>query len=219
MHSSWNRVARCGVTLAAGILSLVGCGPLRPPTAVNAHTPIPASALPTSSTPPPLPPRPFSMPLNHIDPCRILGAAQRAELGFDRGPLPDPDEGSSDNSEACSFRNTHAKVGARLALVTSAGMAVWTNDPAQVAATPVVIAGFPALVLKTPTLNLACTVEVDVADGQHLDLLYRDDGAQPPAPLDQLCAGAQRVAHASVAALTRMLTSSTAPTSTTQPIG
>lgn len=213
MHTSWNRVGRPGVTLAAGMLVLAGCGMLQPPTAAN--TPVPARALPTSST---LPPRPFSMPLNRIDPCRILGSAQRARLGFDRGPLPDPEEGFSD-SQTCSFRNTHAKVGARLTLITTAGMTVWTNDTAQLAATPVVIAGFPALVVKTPALNLACTVEVDVADGQHLDVLYRDDGARPPAPLDQLCAGAQRVAHASVAALARMTASSTAPTSSTQPIG
>ena len=158
------------------------------------------------------------MPLNHLEPCHILDAGQRARLGFDRGPQPAPDEGSGD-SQTCSFRNTHAKVGARLALITTVGMTVWTNDTAQVAATPVVIAGFPALVVKTPALNLACTVEVDVADGQHLDILYRDDGARPPAPLDQLCAGAQRVAHASVAALARMSASSTVPTSPTQPIG
>jgi hypothetical protein len=216
MHTSWNRVGRPGVTLAAGFLALTGCGLLRPPTTVN--TPIPARALPTSSTPPPLPPRPFSMPLNHVDPCRILGAAQRARLGFDRGPLPDQDEGAGD-SQTCSFRNTHAKVGARVALITSVGMTLSTGDATQAAATPVVLAGFPALVVKTPTLNLACTVKVDVADGQHLDVLYRDDGAQPPAPLDQLCAGAQRVAQASVDALARMTTSSTAPTSSTQPIG
>ena len=77
--------------------------------------------------------------------------------------------------------------------------------------------GFPALVVRTPQLNLACNVEVDVADGQHLDVLYRDDGAQPPASLDQLCAGAQRVADVSVSALTRQAQQATRAATSTEP--
>jgi hypothetical protein len=153
------------------------------------------------------------MPMNRADPCKVLTTAQRAQLGFDRDPLPDSEGGFGD-APTCSFRNTKAKVGARLSLITSEGMNVWTDDTAQVEATPVVIGGFPALIIKTPDLDLSCNVAVDVAQGQHLDVLYRDDGAQPPAPLNQLCAGAQRVAEDSVRSLAHpeVLTSST-PTS------
>ena len=94
--------------------------------------------------------------------------------------------------------------------------AVVTVDAAATQSiTPIIVEGFPALVIKTPNLNLACNVAVDVAQGQHLDVLYRDDGAQPPAPLDQLCAGAQRVASDAVKSLAnpQPSTSSTEPSS------
>jgi hypothetical protein len=152
------------------------------------------------------------MPLNDTDPCRLLTADQRAQLGFDRDPLPDSEGGFGD-APTCSFRNTTAKVGARLSLVTTEGMSVWTDDTAQVEATPVVIAGFPALIIKTPDLDLSCNVAVDVAQGQHLDVLYRDDGGQPAPPLEQLCEGAQRVAEDAV----RTLASPQPESSSTQP--
>lgn len=229
MHTSWIRAGRPGLTLAAGMLALAGCGPLRPGTAAN--IPVPARTLPATSALPPtsapaslpprtlsMPPRPFSMPLNEVDPCRLLGATARAGLGFDRGPLPDPN-----GAQTCSFRNTHVKVGARLALITTVGLAMWADDTPQVSTTPVLIADFPALVVQTPGLNLACTVKVDVADGQHLDVLYRDDGAQPPAPLGQFCAGAQRVAQAAVTTLARdgasSETSTASTSSSAQPVG
>ncbi|WP_421671832.1 DUF3558 family protein [Saccharopolyspora spinosa] len=88
---------------------------------------------------------------------------------------------------------------------------MWTDDTAQVEASPVVIGDFPALVIKTPGLDLSCNVAVDVAEGQHLDVLYRDDGGQPPPPVNQLCAGAQRVAEDALASLAAPEPSSTKP--------
>jgi hypothetical protein len=202
---------------AAGMLSLTGCGLLPTENAADSvaphRTPSPPPPV-TSSTPAPPPPRPFEMPLNNTDPCRLLTAAQRAQLGFDREPLPDSEGGFGD-APTCSFRNTTAKVGARLSLITTQGMSVWTDDTAQVEATPVVIGGFPALVIKTPDLDLACNVAVDVAQGQHLDVLYRDDGGQPAPPLEQLCQGAQRVAEDAVTSLTHP--ESMLSTTSTQP--
>lgn len=110
------------------------------------------------------------------------------------------DEGLGE-AATCSYRNTTAKIGARISLITTESIGVWTDDTAQVEATPVVTGGFPALIIKTPGLNLSCNVAVDVAGGQHLDVLYRDDGAQPAPPLDQLCAGAERVAEEALAGL------------------
>lgn len=192
---------RLGVLLV-GTLAVAGCGFLQPENAAETAAPLPPPpAPPTSSTPAPPPPRPFAAPLDGVDPCELLTTDQRAQLGFDREPLADTEGGFGD-APTCSFRNSGAKVGARLSLVTAESMSVWTDDTAQVEATPVVISGFPGLVIKTPDLDLSCNVAVDVADGQHLDVLYRDDGAQPPAPLDQLCSGAQRVAESAVASLT-----------------
>ncbi|MBK0870713.1 MAG: DUF3558 domain-containing protein [Saccharopolyspora sp.] len=207
MHSSRTPTRRArtaaqwGGVVAAGMLTVSGCGLLRSEnTAETTAPPPPPPAPPTTSAPAPLPPRPFEMNMAGVDPCDLLTEQQRGQLGFDREPLADAEAGFGD-APTCSFRNTTAKVGARLSLITTESMDVWTDDTAQVQATPVVLGGFPALVIKTPDLDMACNVAVDVAAGQHLDVLYRDDGGQPAPPLDALCAGAQRVAENAVASL------------------
>lgn len=203
----------------AGMLALSGCGSLRAQNA--AETPAPPPPAPVSMPPPstpPLPPRPFAVPLDGVDPCEVLSSRQRAQLGFDRDPLPGGEPGFGD-AATCSFRNSTAKVGARLSLVTIESMDVWTSDTAQVRATPVEIAGFPALVIRTPELDLVCNVAVDVAEGQHLDVLYRDDGADPPPSLHQLCAGAERVAEAAVTSLKQPEPSATGSPTTSRPAG
>ncbi|NHD19055.1 MULTISPECIES: DUF3558 domain-containing protein [Actinopolyspora] len=190
--------------LLPGLLSLLlllsGCAVLPTRNATDSG-PVPPEPVPlpeaSSSS---LPPRPFDLPLRGVDPCGVLTERQRAALGFDRDPLPGVEEGF-DDAGTCSYRNSRAKVGARIALITEEGVNVWTSDTAQVKATPVKVEGFPALVIRTPGLRLACNVAVDVAGGQHLSVLYRDDGAQSPASLDQLCAGARRVAAEAVRSL------------------
>ncbi|MDR7301337.1 DUF3558 domain-containing protein [Haloactinomyces albus] len=205
MHSSLlvGRQRRFG-TLVAGTLLVSGCGFVQTENATGiVGATEPALSETVSASPPstaPLPPRPADLPLNGIDPCELLTAQQRARLGFDREPLTAAAPGFG-NVATCNFRNSTAQVGARLSLVTGESMDVWTSDAARVRATPVEIAGFPALVVRTPELNLACNVAVDVAEGQHVDVLYRNDGANPPPPLHRLCAGAKRVAEAAVTRL------------------
>lgn len=183
---------------AAAVVGLVGCGPSQSEQSLETVPP-PAVPAPSSSAPP-APQRPAELGLHGVDPCSLLDDAQRAQLGFDREPTAGSDAGF-DDAATCSYRNTTAKVGARLSLISTESVGVWTDDTAQVEATPRVIAGFPALIIKTPGLNLSCNVAVDVAEGQHIDVLYRDDGAQPAPPLDQLCAGAERVAEEAVGGL------------------
>lgn len=218
MHSSRiTGAGRLSALLAVGTLTLTGCGLWQAERTSDTAAPLPPPP-PTTSAPPPLPPRPFELALDGVDPCQLLTADQRHQLGFDRAPLAGSEVGFGD-AATCSYRNTTAKVGARLALITTESMGVWTDDTAQVEASPVVIGGFPALVIKTPGLDLSCNVAVDVAEGQHLDVLYRDDGGQPPPPVDQLCAGAQRVAEDALSSLATPETSSTKPSAprTTKP--
>ncbi|SFE28012.1 Protein of unknown function [Actinopolyspora alba] len=184
-----------------GVLFLLGGCAVLPTREAADSAPIPPEPIPLPERESgSLPPRPTELSLRGLNPCGLLTARQRTALGFDRDPLPGVEEGF-DNASTCSYRNSRAKVGARFALVTGEDMNVWTSDTAQVRATPVVLDDFPALVIRTPGLRLACNVAVDVADGQHLDVLYRDDGADRPATLDQLCAGARRVATAAVRTL------------------
>ncbi|RRO12774.1 DUF3558 domain-containing protein [Saccharopolyspora rhizosphaerae] len=213
MHSSCSPgVRRLGAVLGLGALALTGCGLWQSAPTADTAPPPPPPPAPTTSAPTSPPPRPFDIGLDGVDPCTLLTPDQRYQLGFDREPLPDSDAGFG-NAATCSYRNTTAKVGARLALITTEGMRVWTDDTAQVEATPIVVHGFPALVIKTPGLDLSCNVAVDVSEGQHLDVLYRDDGGQPPPPVEQLCQGAQRVAEESV----RTLAAPPASTSSTKP--
>lgn len=193
--------ARCLLAGLSGVLCLLGGCAVLPTREAADKGPIPPEPVPLPEREAGmLPPRPTELSLRGLRPCGLLTERQRAGLGFDRDPLPGVEEGF-DNAVTCSYRNSRAKVGARLALVTTEGMSVWTSDTAQVRATPVELGGFPALVIRTPGLRLACNVAVDTAEGQHLDVLYRDDGADRPATLDQLCSGARRVAGAAVRTL------------------
>ena len=96
------------------------------------------------------------------------------------------------------MRGQYSGTTARLALVTTEGIDLWISDEAQVQAEKVVISGFPALIVRTPGLSSACNVDVDMAQGEFLDVLFRDGGNKQTISQDDLCLGAQRVAEASV---------------------
>jgi hypothetical protein len=147
-----------------------------------------------------LPPRPRELPLDGTDPCKILSAPVRTQLSLDTKPQPYRDEHFAE-SKACSMRGSNSATVARIALVTTMGVDVWLDSTAQVETQQVRIAGFPALVVRTPGIEDACNVEVDLASGQFLDVLFRDGGNNPPTKQDTLCAGAQRIAEAAVTAL------------------
>jgi hypothetical protein len=66
--------------------------------------------------------------------------------------------------------------------------------------TAMTVAGFPAVVAK-PELLDTCAVDVDVADGQFIDVQIRDTAKAPPIPQDELCRDALRVAEAAVTTL------------------
>jgi Protein of unknown function (DUF3558) len=174
-------------------------------TANDPATPPPTHGFRTVTAPPTtttisLPPRPGDLPLTGLNPCKILSTAQRAALHLDDTPTPYTDA-EFDHAKACTIRGIASGAVARLALVTDMGVDVWLSDTAQVSAAPVTVAGYPALVVRTPGLTDACNVEVDAADGQFLDVLYRDGGNTPPIPQDQLCQGAQQVATDAVTSL------------------
>jgi hypothetical protein len=169
----------------------------------TANTPLPklSTVVPPTTTPPPsLIARPGNIPLDHVNPCRILTTAQRDTLSLDSTPTPyvDPE---FDQAKACSIRGLESGTEARLALVTNMGVDVWLDDTAQVDAQAITASGYPALVVRTPGLSTVCNVEVDAADNEFLDVMFRDGGNNPPIPQNALCAGAQQVADAAVTSL------------------
>ncbi|WP_439661700.1 DUF3558 domain-containing protein [Lentzea sp. HUAS TT2] len=168
------------------------------------------SSLTTPPSPPPVltttpsqldfPPRPRSVPLDKVDPCAVLTPEQRTSLSLDNPPSAyvDPSFGSA---RACTIRSTTSGNVARIALVVVSGADVWLSENAQVDYTVSAIEGFAAITVRTPDVHNVCNVEIDVADGQFLDVMFRDGGNSTAVQQDHLCLGAQRVAEAAMASL------------------
>ncbi|HEX3792299.1 MAG TPA: DUF3558 domain-containing protein [Pseudonocardiaceae bacterium] len=163
----------------------------------------PSKVTPPTTTTVAMAPRPRSLTLVGLNPCHILTATQRSALSLDSTPTAYVDE-EFDKAKACTMRGIESGTVARIALVTSMGVDVWLDSTAQVTAQAVTVASFPALVVRTPGLDDACNVEVDTADDQFMDVLFRDGGNTPPIPQDELCDGAQRVAEAAVTSLLKI---------------
>lgn len=210
-YGTWVRSAHLGRLIAViglALIAVVGValatstkGPIFTANEPGTATPAPHVVQPlTTSAAPTLPPRPGSLLLDGVDPCTILTQSQRADLSLDSTPIPYTDA-AFDNARACTIRGLSSGTVARLALVVDMGVDVWLSDEAQVETTQVSVAGWPALVVRTPGLDDACNVEVDTSQNQFLDILFRDGGNTPPIPQDTLCLGAQRVAEEAVTSL------------------
>jgi hypothetical protein len=164
-----------------------------------------------TTPPPPLPPttsvsrmdfpqRPREVPLDGVEPCAVLSPDQLTSLSLDNPPSAYV-ESSFGNAKACTIRSTTSGNVARLALVLVSGADVWLSENAQVEYTVSSIEGFAAITVRTPDVHDVCNVEVDVADGQFLDVMFRDGGNSTAVQQDHLCLGAQRVAEAAMASL------------------
>ncbi|MET9228940.1 DUF3558 domain-containing protein [Lentzea sp. NPDC003310] len=183
------------------IVALVLAGCTAPPKQSSLTTVPPPP--PTTTTAPSLldfPPRPRAVPLDTVDPCAVLTEEQRVSLSLDNPPSAyvEPSFGSA---RACTIRSTTSGNVARLALVVVSGADVWLSENAQVDYTVGTIEGFTAITVRTPDVHDVCNVEVDVADGQFLDVMFRDGGNSTAVQQDHLCLGALRVAEAAMASL------------------
>ncbi len=186
------------IALALPALILVGCTTPTHPTADKGS----ASPTPevTTTTRQPLLPRPREIRLDGLDPCTVLSEEQRAQLSLDHDPNGYVDAAFGE-SKACSFRSGISGNVMRLALVTVEGVGVWLSENSQVEPQFTTIGGFPAMVVRTPGLDEVCNVEVDVAEGQFVDVMFRDGGNEKKATQDTLCAGAERAAEAALTGL------------------
>jgi hypothetical protein len=193
---------RLALLLLCAAVALAGCSVFPVSEASQTHdntssaSPAPTTPTTTSLT---LPPRPRELPLDKVNPCTILTKQQRTQLSLDTTPTPYTD--TELKARACTIRGTYSGQVARLALVTDEGAELWISDEAQNTAKVISVIGFPALEVRTPNLDTLCNVEVDVAQGEFLDVLFRDGGSATPIPQDDLCLGAQRVAEAAMNSL------------------
>ena len=187
-------------TTALLIVAAVLAGCTDAPEQSALTTPPPPPPAPTTTTPFDFPQRPRAVPLDGVDPCAVLTEEQRMSLSLDNPPSPyvDPSFG---NAKACTIRSTTSGNVARIALVLVSGADVWLSENAQVDYTAGTIEGFTAITVRTPDVHDVCNVEIDVADGQFLDVMFRDGGNSTAVQQDHLCLGAQRVAEAAMASL------------------
>ncbi|MCO1660731.1 DUF3558 domain-containing protein [Pseudonocardia humida] len=151
-----------------------------------------------------LPTRPRELPLDDVDPCALLTPTQRTDLGITSEPLPDTTDAPLFAGRTCSMTGFEPRdIGVSFALATGSGIAeLLAPGTLGDEVTPTTIAGFPAVIAK-PELPNFCSVDVDVAEGQFLDVQFHDSGSEPPIPPDQLCRDAVRVAEAAMETLQR----------------
>jgi hypothetical protein len=147
-----------------------------------------------------LPPRPREVRLDGVDPCSLLTEEQRAELGLDGRPVSTKDPvGLYQGAEVplCTIGGFEPRaVTVGVSLVTSVGIELFTSGDLAAEIQPVVVRGFPAVVAVPTRFSDYCTVIVDVAQGQLLDVQFATGGRQPPISQPQLCRDAETVAGA-----------------------
>jgi uncharacterized protein DUF3558 len=159
-------------------------------------SPTSADARPNGSVE--LPPRPREVRLDGVDPCSLLTEQQRAELGLDGRPVFSQAPVSlykGADVPSCTtggFEPRAVTVG--VSLVTSVGIERFTSGELAAELRPISVHGFPALVAVPTRFTDYCTVVVDVARGQLLDVQFATGGRQPPIPQAQLCRDAEIVA-------------------------
>ncbi|WP_433295085.1 DUF3558 domain-containing protein [Pseudonocardia sp. CA-142604] len=147
-----------------------------------------------------LPPRPRDVRIDGVDPCSLLTEEQRTRLGLDRPPVFDLGPSllyPGADIPACLIQGYEPRaVSVGLSIVTIAGIELFTSGGLAAAVRPVQTHGFPAVVAVPTRFTSYCTVVVDVAPGQLLDVQFADGGRQPPIPQPQLCQNAEQTADA-----------------------
>jgi hypothetical protein len=141
--------------------------------------------------------RPRDLPLNNIDPCTLLTPAQRRTLGLDNLDYRDTSTVPIFSGPSCTFIGFEPRsVSVDITLVVDNGLDALTQPGAiQGEVTPTLVANFPAVILRSPSLTGFCSLNIDVATGQFLNIEFDDAGEQPPIAYEQLCRDATQTAE------------------------
>lgn len=177
----------------------------------QAGTPRPSSPGtddPSSSNETSSPPRPRSLPLDGVDPCELITEQQRAALAIDQPPRGGKQPGGPlKDSPTCNYSTSHGSAddyGFLIISSTAIGLADYLD---QLKDSPsrrqVRVGGFPAVQDELPASagNDACFVDVDVAEGQLLEVQFGQVASTKPLPMETLCAKAVEVAEAALTTL------------------
>jgi hypothetical protein len=151
-----------------------------------------------------LPPRPREVRLDGVEPCSLLTEQQRVELGLDGKPSASTKPSALFGGEetVCIFSGFNPRaVSIGVGVVTTAGVEIFASGKLDAEVTVVKVREFPAVRAVPTRFTDFCSVLVDLAPGQLLDIQYANGGRKPPIPQGQLCEGAEQVASAATATL------------------
>ena len=140
--------------------------------------------------------RPKTINVEGVDPCALLTEPQRSEFGLDQPPQPSDD---APGKKGCTISRSDRQHFVGIVADTTAGIDDYAKSEGKV--TKLEVGGFPSLLVEADTaLGLACSVTVDVSDGQVVDV-----GAFSLGDVDipTLCQVVQPVAAAVVANLNK----------------
>ncbi len=144
-----------------------------------------------------LPPRPREVRLDGVDPCSLLTPEQRRALDLDGTPryTNTYTELFRGDVPTCTITGyTGRPIALAIGTVTTVGIERWQSGDLAARTEPATVAGFPAVVAVPSRFTNYCSVEVDVAPAQLLDVQLSDGGGLPPVGQDELCSRARRAA-------------------------
>jgi Protein of unknown function (DUF3558) len=177
------------------------------PRATQSGTQAPPS---TTSGEASLPPRPASLPLDGVDPCVLITEQQRAAFAIDQPPRPNAgSSGPLKDAPGCSYSTSAGSAndyGFLIIASTTIGLAEYmTMTKSNPGHRMTEVSGFPAVRYELPagSGNDACFIDVDVADGQLLNVQFGQVASTKPLPMETLCDKAAEVAEAALITLQR----------------
>jgi Protein of unknown function (DUF3558) len=176
------RVVRVLVALAVGCVSCTST--VVPP------APTPATGIT-------LTPRPRDIRVDDVDPCSLLTPAQRAALKLEGEPREFARDGQFlGPSRSCTHLGFGTpNIAINIAVAPHRGIERYAAEPTRSDVSALVVEGYPAVLARPQTFNDFCTVALDVAPGQLIDVQYRDGGGdQPKVQMDVLCSSARQAA-------------------------
>ncbi|WP_300017079.1 DUF3558 family protein [Pseudonocardia sp.] len=166
--------------LAPTLLGSAGC---TAPAAEPAAPPAPAG--------PQLAARPYDIPVADIDPCALLTRPQLIELQVGRAQFSPPD---GRVLQSCFWSQSIDEPIENYLIGPSQGSPAGLLTFPDRNAREITIAGFPAVEAETlySSDGEACTVLVDVAPDENLELIYSYDGTELQVTLEESCTKARR---------------------------
>jgi Protein of unknown function (DUF3558) len=170
-------------------------------TAVHEESPGPTSAESTALS---LPARPRDLRLDGVEPCSLLTEQQRVELGLDGRPTSStkPSVLFGGDETVCVFSGYDPRaISVGVGVVTTAGIELFESGQLDARVSATDVQGFRGVVALPTRFSDFCSVLVDVAAGQLLNVQFADGGRKPPIQQQQLCIGAQQVADAATQTL------------------